>query len=106
MPGSRRSTSTAASVRRSLIRGDFDGYWVEPDPAVYDRLDPYWADFQLILVPHVRKWKWRMWAEHGVEFFVHPAMQASPDAGFPEFFRRDREGLPRGVVQVVKARQS
>ena len=31
--------------------GDIDGYWVEPDPDVYDWLDPYWIDFELILVP-------------------------------------------------------
>ena len=44
-----------------------------------------------------------MWADHGVEFFIHPAMQASPEMGFPEFFRQDRDGQPRGVIQVVKA---
>ncbi|MEZ5402633.1 MAG: hypothetical protein R2729_23360 [Bryobacteraceae bacterium] len=81
---------------------DIDGYWVEPDPGVYDRIDPYWIDFELILVPHLRKWKWRMWAEHGVEFFIHPAMQAEPDVGFPAFFRSDRDGLPRGIVRIVR----
>jgi hypothetical protein len=86
--------------------GDVDGYWVEPDLGVYDRLDPYWIDFERIFVPQVRKWKWRMWAGHGVEFFIHPVMQAGPDTGFPEFFRQDREGRPRGVVQVVKAARS
>ena len=44
-----------------------------------------------------------MWADHSVEFFIHPAMQASPEMGFPEFFRQDRDGQPRGVIQVVKA---
>jgi len=44
-----------------------------------------------------------MWADHGVEFFIHPAMQATPELGFPEFFRQDRDGQPRGVIQVVKA---
>ena len=83
--------------------GDIDGYWVEPDDGVYDRIDPYWIDFELILVPHAREWKRRMWADHGVEFFIHPAMQASPEMGFPEFFRQDREGQSRGVIQVVKA---
>jgi hypothetical protein len=68
--------------------------------------DDYWIDFERILVPQVRKWKWRMWADHGVEFFIHPAMQAAPDTGFPEFFRQDREGRPRGLVQVVKAARS
>ncbi|MBI5281229.1 MAG: helix-turn-helix domain-containing protein [Candidatus Solibacter usitatus] len=61
--------------------GDVDGYWVEPDAGVYDRLDPYWIDFEPILVPRVRKWKWRMWAGHGLAFFIHPAMQARPDVG-------------------------
>jgi len=81
-------------------------YWVEPDPAVYDRIDPYWIDFELVLVPHLRKWKWRMWAEHGVEFFIHPAMQANRTMGFPEFFRQNRDGLPRAIIQVVQAERS
>ena len=81
--------------------GDVDGYWVEPDEGVYDRIDPYWIDFRLI--PSPRKWKWRMWADHGVEFFIHPAMQAGPDISFPQFFQQDRDGRPRGVIQVMKA---
>jgi len=40
-----------------------------------------------------------MWADHGVEFFIHPAMQARSEMGFPEFFRQDREGQARGVIQ-------
>jgi DNA-binding transcriptional regulator YiaG len=59
---------------------------------VYERIDPYWIDFEMVLVPRVRKWKWRMWADHGVEFFVHPSMRARPAVGFPEFFGQDREG--------------
>jgi len=83
--------------------GDVDGYWVEPDEGVYDRIDPYWIDFELILVQRVGKWKWRMWADHGVEFFIHPTMQAKPAVGFPEFFRQDREGLPRVVIQIIRS---
>jgi hypothetical protein len=45
-----------------------------------------------------------MWAEHGVEFFIHPAMDAAPSVGFPEFFRQDRDGRPRGVIRIVKAK--
>ncbi len=82
--------------------GDIDGYWVEPDPDVYDRLDPYWINFELVLVPHLRKWKWRMWADHGLEFFIHPAMDAAPNIGFPEFFRQDRDGRPRGIIRIVR----
>lgn len=82
---------------------DIDGYWVEPDPGIYERIDPYWIGFQLVLIPRLRKWKSRMWADHGVEFFIHPSLQATPEAGFPEFFRQDRNGRPRGAIQVVKA---
>jgi hypothetical protein len=85
--------------------GDIDGYGVEPDPGVYDRIDPYWIDFEFVLVPHIRKWKSRMWADHGVEFFIHPAMQATAEIGFPQFFRRDRDGRPRGVIRVIEAKR-
>jgi ribosome-binding protein aMBF1 (putative translation factor) len=78
---------------------------VEPDEGVYDRIDPYWIDFELILVPHVRRWKWRMSADHGVEFFIHPAMQASPEMGFPEFFPaqpgRSTTGHSSGCEEVA-----
>jgi len=83
--------------------GDVDGYWVEPDESVYDRIDPYWIDFELVPIPQARRLKWRMWADHGVEFFIHPAMQAGPDISFPQFFQQDRDGRPRGVIQVMKA---
>ena len=84
--------------------GDVDGYWVEPDEHVYDRIDPYWIDFELVLVPRERRWKWRMWIDCGVEFFIHPAMRASPEMSFPVFFRQDRNGQPRGMVQIVRGR--
>ena len=86
--------------------GDIDGYWVEPDSGVYDRIDPYWIDFDPILVPQMRKWKWRMWVDHGVEFFIHPAMLAKADLAFQQFFRQDRDGQPRGVILVVKAERA
>lgn len=82
--------------------GDIDGYWIEPDPGVYDRIDRYWIDFTFVPIPHLGKWRWPMWAEHGVEFFIHPAMDAAPNVGFPEFFRQDRDGRPRGVIRIVK----
>ena len=82
--------------------GDIDGYWVEPDPGVYDRLDPYWLNFDLVLIPHSRKWKWPMWADKGIEFFIHPSMRASAEEAFPQFFRQDRDGNARGVVLIAK----
>ena len=83
--------------------GDIDGYWVEPDAEIYERIDPYWIDFTLVSVPQSGKLKWRVWVEHGLEFFIHPAMGAAPDVGFPEFFRSDRDGRPRGVIRLMKA---
>ena len=85
--------------------GDVDGYWVEPDLDVYDRVDPYWIDFTPIFVRPAGKWRWRMWAEHGVEFFIHPAMQATPEEAFPVFFRHDRAGRPRGLIRVTRSQQ-
>lgn len=35
--------------------GDIDGYWVEPDSGVYERIDPYWIDFELALAHSVQK---------------------------------------------------
>jgi uncharacterized protein DUF6932 len=115
LKGLRRAVEAfwAAGIQEIYIDGSFctekpdpvdvDGYWVEPDENVYDRIDPYWIAFELILVPHVRKWKSRMWAELGVEFFIHPAMRATAEMDFPEFFRQDRDGEPRGVIRVMKA---
>ena len=89
--------------------GDVDGYWVEPDDGVYDCIDSYWIDFEMILVPHVRKWKWRMWTDVGGSrrgVFIHPAMLAKPTIGFPEFFRQDRDGTTKGVIQVGRSESS
>jgi len=92
----------AAGIEDIYIDGSF--CTEKPDPvmstaiglsqtrASINRIDPYWIDFEPVLVRNLRKWKWRMWADHGVEFFIHPAMQATPELGFPEFFRQDRDG--------------
>ena len=37
--------------------GDVDGYWVEPDRDVYDRVDPYRIDFTPVFVPVAGKWR-------------------------------------------------
>lgn len=79
--------------------GDANGYWVEPMLASI----PTWIESEPVLVPHMRKWKWRMWVDHGVEF-IHPAMQAGPEMASPEFFRQERDGQPCSVIQVKSAR--
>jgi hypothetical protein len=71
-----------------------DGYWVEPDDGVYERIDPYWIDFEMMLVPQVRKWKWRMWADHGVEFFIHSVCGQNPRSGFRNFSVRIEKVCP------------
>ncbi|MEO8662199.1 MAG: hypothetical protein ABI693_27295 [Bryobacteraceae bacterium] len=82
--------------------GDIDRYWVEPDTGVYDRIDPYWIDFETLPIPGARIRKWRMWAELRLEFYVHPIMEARAGVEFPEFFRLDRDGESRGVIRIVK----
>ena len=94
-----------ASARLSVTLPTSTGIgWSRTPTSMIDRIDPYWIDFERILVPHLRKWKWRMWAEHGVEFFIHPAMEAAEGIGFPDFFRSDRRGRPRGVIRIVRAK--
>ncbi len=51
--------------------GDINGCWIEPDPNVYERVDPFWIDFEVVFMPHARKWKGQMRTRHGVEFFIH-----------------------------------
>jgi hypothetical protein len=82
--------------------GDIDGYWVVPDEGVFERIDPYWTDFSPMFDQRTRIWGCRMRMDHGVEFFIHPAMQASGATGFPEFFRCDRHGRECGVIRVLR----
>lgn len=78
-----------------LDPGDVDGYWVEPNDGVYGRIDPYWIEFEMILVPQIRKWKWRMWAGHGVEFFSIPPCAQNRRSGFRSFPARSRRAAER-----------
>ena len=61
----------------------------------------------MVFIPHVRKGKWRVWADHGVEFFIHPVMHAGPSVGFSG----DQEGnfyvaqVDNGCVQKFKPRR-
>jgi Family of unknown function (DUF6932) len=48
--------------------GDIDGYWVEPDEGVYDRIDPYWINFDSVLVANVRKWSGECGPTMGLSF--------------------------------------
>ena len=74
--------------------GDVDGYWVEPDDDVYDRIDPYWIDFELILVPQVRKWKWRMWVDPVSNSSSIPPWRRERWSGFRSFSGRTGMACP------------
>jgi hypothetical protein len=37
---------------------------------------------------------------------LHPAMQATAEEGFPEFFRHDRDGRARGLIRVIRSDKS
>jgi hypothetical protein len=88
-----------SSCTEKLDPGDVDGYRVEPDDdGVYDRIDPYWIDFEMILVTQIRKWKWRMGRITAWSF--HPSRHAG-----------DRDGrvsgvFPAGPGRCVRRRNS
>src|ERR1035438_5851345 len=58
-------TSMEAPGRANPIRAMWTDTWVEPDDGVYDRVDLIGSISRWVLVPQIRKWKWRMWADHG-----------------------------------------
>ena len=79
----------AASARRSRIRATSMATGLSRTLAFTNGSIRIWTDFAPVLAPYVRKWKWRTWIEYGVEFL-----------------RRDRNGQPRGVIQVIRAEKS
>ena len=76
---------TAVSAPRNQIPAIWVATGLNQIWDVHDRIDPYWIDFTLVFVPTAGKWRWRMWADHGVEFFIHPAMQAPGQRFFGVF---------------------
>lgn len=55
---------------------------------VHERVDPYWIDVTPVFVRTAGKFIQRC---------------RPPDEGFPEFFRHDRAGRPRGVIRVIRS---
>jgi hypothetical protein len=72
------------------LPGDYDGAWeihgVDPD-----LLDPVLLDFN--------SGRAAMKAKYGGELFP-ASMQAAPGILYRDFFQRDRNGVPKGVVNI------
>ena len=89
-------SSTGASAQRNPIRAT----WMNTGPVddgVYDRVG-IGSISEMVLVPGAgENKKWRMWADHGVEFFLHPAifswLQRSGFRVFPAGSRGSAEAL-------------
>jgi hypothetical protein len=77
-------------VSEKLLPEDYDGAW---DPYGVDpyRLDPVLLDFS--------NSRAAMKAKYGGELFPATA-QAIPGVLYRDFFQKDRNGVPKGVVQI------
>ncbi len=77
-------------VSEKPLPSDYDGAW---DPKGVDpfRLDPVLLDFS--------NGRAAMKAKYGGELFPATAM-AAPGVLYREFFQTDRNGVPKGVVQI------
>jgi hypothetical protein len=83
---------------------DVDGYWIEPD-GVYDRIERVGSIPRLFWF---RKFGNEVADVGGPRRGIfHPSRYAGkPTVGFPDFFRQDRECLPKGVIQVIRSKSS
>lgn len=59
-----------------------------------------WGDFSLN--PSKNDNKFRMWHEYKIEFYIHPIHKTSKHKSFLEFFQRSHDGVPRGIIKVIK----
>jgi hypothetical protein len=92
----------AAGVRRVFINGSFvttkadpndiDGCWEWTEEVHLDLLDPVLLDFT-----QARR---AMRDKYGVDFFLATWVEAGSGLTFLDFFRRNREGAPKGIVQL------
>ncbi len=71
---------------------DIDGYWV-PNPHVdSSRIDPVLLDF--------RNQRAAMKKKYGVDFFSANQLEKTKGKPFLEFFQKDRDGKPKGILKV------
>jgi hypothetical protein len=92
----------AAGVRRVFINGSFvttkadpndiDGCWEWTEEVHLDLLDPVLLDFT-----QARR---AMRDKYGVDFFLATWVEAGSGLTFLDFFQRNREDAPKGIVQL------
>ena len=92
----------AAGVRRVFIDGSFvttkadpndiDGCWEWTEEVHLDLLDPVLLDFA-----QARR---AMRDKYGVDFFLATWVEAGSGLTFLDFFQRNREDAPKGIVQL------
>lgn len=71
---------------------DIDGCWV-PNPHVdSSRIDPVLLDF--------RNQRAAMKKKYGVDFFPANELEKTKGKPFLEFFQKDRDGKPKGILKV------
>lgn len=85
--GCRRAYVDGSFVTSKEAPGDFDGCW-DHDGVDFDVLDPVLLDFD----GHREAQK----AKFGGEMFIADA----PGNRFLEFFQMDRDGRPKGIIQI------
>ena len=92
----------AAGVRRVFIDGSFvttkadpndiDGCWEWTEEVHLDLLDPVLLDFAQA--------RQTMRDKYGVDFFLATWVEACSGLTFLDFFQRNREDNPKGIVQL------
>ena len=85
--GCRRAFVDGSFVTSKELPGDFDGCW-DHEGVDFDALDPFLLDFN----GHREAQK----ATFGGEMFIADA----PGNRFLDFFQLDRDGRPKGIVQI------
>jgi hypothetical protein len=89
--GCRRAFVDGSFVTSKELPGDFDGCW-DLDGVDFDALDPVLLDFE----GHREAQK----AKYDGEMFIAAAQADALGARFLDFFQLDRDGRPKGVIQI------
>lgn len=71
---------------------DIDGCWVPPPHLVSKKIDPVLLDF--------RNRRAAMKKKYGVDFFIANELESPKGKTFLEFFQKDRDGKPKGILKV------
>lgn len=97
----------AAKVRKIFIDGSFitnkeepldiDGCW-SIDGVDELRLDRRFWDFETI--EEFEKNRKELKIEFGIDFFIAETLEGESGKPFPEFFQTNRDGRPKGIVQI------